>query len=399
MAIYLDNNATTEVDPRVIDAMLPYFFDVFGNPSSKHAAGDRAQSAVRTARAEVQALIGARDPQEIVFTSGGTESISTAILSALESNPSRRTIVTSAVEHAAVLSLCEWLRKTKGVLVDVIPVDANGALDVAAYEAALTEDVALVSLMWANNETGVIFPVVELARKAKVVGALFHVDAVQAVGKIAIDVKATEIDMLSLSGHKLHAPKGTGALYVRRGVRFEPLIRGGRQERGRRGGTENVPGIVGLGAASRLAAEALARDEARIGALRDRLESELVRRVGCCVVAGAKEARIANTSDIVFEGVEAEDVVLLLDKAGLCVSPGAACSAGAFEPSHVLLAMGVSKDVVRGGIRFSLSRNTTEAEIDAAIAIVPDVIARLRDAAPAVLLAEDAPDVRDAAHA
>lgn len=398
MTIYLDNNATTRVDPRVIDAMLPYFYDAYGNPSSKHSVGSAAQSAIRGARADVAALIGAQDAQEIIFTSGGTESISTAILSALEVNPSRRTIVISAVEHSAVLNLCEWLRKARSVLVEIVPVDENGALDMSAYEAALTEDVAVVSLMWANNETGVIFPVAELAQKVKAVGALFHADAVQAVGKVPIDVKSTAVDMLSLSGHKLHAPKGVGALYVRRGMRFQPLLNGGQQERRRRGGTENVAGIVALGVASRIAAEVMAHDSARIRAMRDRLEIELVSRVGGrCFVAGKQEPRISNTSDIVFEGVEAEDVVLLLDKAGLCVSPGAACSAGAFEPSHVLLAMGVAKDIVRGGIRFSLSRDTTEADVDAALAIVPEIVAKLRGSAPVV--SEGALPVRDAAHA
>lgn len=397
MAIYFDNNATTQVDPRVVEAMLPYFSGVYGNPSSKHAAGEQAQSAIRGARADVQALLGAQDAQEILFTSGGTESISTAILSTLAANPGRRTLVTSAVEHSAVLSLCEGLQKARGVRVEIIPVDENGALDMAAYEAALTEDVAVVSVMWANNETGVIFPVAELARKAKAAGALFHTDAVQAVGKVPIDLKTTEIDMLSLSGHKLHAPKGTGVLYVRRGVGFEPLIRGGRQERGRRGGTENVPGIVALGAAARLATERMAADEVRIRALRDRLETGLRARIGRCFVAGEREARLSNTSNVVFEGVEGEDVVLLLDKAGLCVSLGAACAAGAFEPSHVLMAMKIPDDVVRGGVRFSLSRDNTEEEVEAALAIVSDVMARLRGSTPAP--SQEAPSARDAVHA
>jgi cysteine desulfurase len=398
MGIYFDNNATTRVDPRAVEAMLPYFTAEFGNPSSMHAAGSEAQSAMRRARVEVQKLLGAAEPQEIIFTSGGTESVNAAILSALETTPGRNEIVTSAVEHPAVLTLCHWLEKSRGIRVHVIPVDEGGRLDLAAFDAALSERVALVSIMWANNETGVIFPVAELARRAKAAGALFHTDAVQAAGKVPIDLKSLPIDMLSLSGHKLHAPKGVGALYVKKGIRFEPQIRGGRQERGRRAGTENTPGIVALGKAAEIAAASMTQEDSHVRALRDRLEQGLIERIGRCVVVGDRGNRLANTTNIAFHDVEGEDVVLLLDKAGLAASLGSACASGSFEPSHVLLAMKVAETAVRGGVRFSLSRDNTEAEVDAALEIVPGVIDKLRRILPPAPH-EGAPRALDAAHA
>lgn len=378
MGIYFDNNATTRVDPAVVEAMLPYFTEEFGNPSSMHALGSRAQDAVRRARGQVQKLVGAGEPQEIVFTSGGTESVNAAIHSAIGATSDRWEIVTSAVEHPAVLTLCRWLEENEGVRIHVIPVDAAGRLDMAAYDAALSERVALVSIMSANNETGVVFPVAELARKAKAVGALFHTDAVQAAGKMPIDVKSSDIDMLSLSGHKLHAPKGIGALYVKRGVRFEPQIRGGRQERGRRGGTENVPGIVALGKAAELASAHMQDETTHVRALRDRLEQGVLARISRCFVVGGASERVANTTNIAFHDVAGEDVVLLLDKAGIAASLGSACAAGSFEPSHVLLAMQVPETAVRGGVRFSLSRTSTDEEVDQALEIIPAVIGKLR---------------------
>jgi cysteine desulfurase len=371
--VYLDANATTPVAPDVLAAMLPYFTDAFGNPSSPYAAGTRAKAAIGAARAQVAALIGA-DEAEIVFTSGGTEGANTAIRAALEASPKRRVLVTTAVEHAAVRSLTDRL-ESQGFMVRRVPVESTGALDMAAFEDALDPDVAVVSAMWANNETGTLFPVAELAEKARSVGALFHTDAVQAVGKLPIDVASTLIDLLSFSGHKLHGPKGIGALYVRRGLKLAPLIAGGRQERGRRGGTENVPGIVGLGVAAERAAGA---DWSRIQALRDRLEAELTARVTATMVLGDRAARLANTSCIAFAGADAEAVLHRLDRAGIAAASGAACSSGSIEPSHVLRAMAVPDTFARGAIRLSLSRDTTGAAIDRVLAVLPDIVADLR---------------------
>lgn len=380
-SIYLDNNATTRVDPRVVEAMLPLLTEHFGNPSSMHEFAAAPLAAIRRARGQVRELVGAAHDDEIVFNSGGTEGANAAIRSALEVSPGKAEIVVSAVEHPAVLSLCTAL-SGRGVKVHVIPVDQNGRIDMVAYQAALSNRVAVVSMMWANNETGVVFPVAELAAKAQAAGALFHTDAVQAVGKIPLNVKATTIDMLSISGHKLHAPKGIGAVYVRRGVRFAPQLIGGRQERGRRGGTENTPGIAALGKAAELAALHLADEAAGVGALRDRLQAGLAVLPGTLVVGGASE-RVPNTLNVAFEGVEGEDVVLLLDKAGIAASLGSACAAGSFEPSHVLRAMHVPDKALRGGVRFSLSRDNTAADIDRALEVVPAVIAKLRAMAPA----------------
>lgn len=374
--IYLDNNATTRLDPRVLEAMLPYFTEHFGNPSSRHGFGSAAAAAVRVARRQVQALIGAAHESEVVFTSGGSEADATAILSAVRAQPERREVVISAVEHAAVLAVARDLEK-EGYRIREIPVDAEGRLDVAAFRAALSPEVAVASVMWANNETGALFPVAELAEAAHAAGVIFHTDAVQAAGKLALDLAATKVDMLSLSGHKLHGPKGIGALYLRQGTRFRPLLRGGHQERGRRAGTENVPAIVGLGRAAELARETFA-DEAGVARLRDRLEVELLRRVPGSRVLAAGAARLANTSAMLFRGVEGEALLAFLDRAGVAASGGSACNAGAMAASHVPLAMGVAAAEARSMVRFSLSRETTADEIDRAAAIVGECAMRLQ---------------------
>ncbi|MFD2182000.1 aminotransferase class V-fold PLP-dependent enzyme [Rhodoplanes azumiensis] len=383
--VYLDNNATTRVDPRVLGAMLPMFTEVFGNPSSAHSFGAAAKTAVTTARDQVRALVGAAHADEIVFTSGGTESDTLAILGALAATAGaggattgRSEVVISAVEHPAVRKLCASLATTRGLVVHEIPVDGRGRIDRDAYAAALSPRTALVSIMWANNETGTIFPVADLAAQAKAAGALFHTDAVQAVGRLPLGVAERMIDLLSLSGHKLGAPKGVGALYVRRGVRLGAQTIGGAQERGRRAGTENVPGIVALGAACALAAERLPSDTPRIAALRDSLEAGLFARIAETRVLGDPESRVANTTSIAFADVESEAVVRLLDRRGIAVSSGSACAAGSVEPSHVVRAMGVPDEFARGVVRFSLSRDTTADEIARTIDCVSDVIADLR---------------------
>jgi len=380
--VYLDNNATTRVDPEVVQAMLPFFTEQFGNPSSMHAFGASVGGAVKAARQSLQALLGAEHDHEIVFTSGGTESDNAAILSALEAAPDRTEIVTSAVEHPAVLSLCAHLEKTRGIKVHVIPVDRKGRLDRDAYRAALTENVAVVSIMWANNETGTLFPVVELAEEAKAVGALFHTDAVQAVGKIPLDIAGTAIDMLSLSGHKLHGPKGIGALYVRRGVRFRAQIRGGQQERARRAGTENTPGIVGLGRAAELALVHLDDEATRVAALRDRLEKGLLQRIPNSFVTGDPDNRLPNTCNIAFEYIEGEAILLLLNRAGIAASSGSACTSGSLEPSHVLRAMDIPYTAAHGATRFSFSRDNGEADVDQVIEAMPAIIEKLRALSP-----------------
>ncbi|WP_044559144.1 cysteine desulfurase NifS [Azospirillum sp. B4] len=376
--IYLDNNATTRTHPDVVAAMLPYFGERFANASSSHGPGVAAADGVRAARRQLQALLGAAHDHEVIYTSGGTEANSTALLSALEVQPGRDEIVTTAVEHPAILALVAHLEKTGRAKAHIIGVDADGRLDMDDFQRALGPRTALVSAMWANNETGVLFPVADLARRAHQVGALFHTDAVQAVGKHPIDLRGTEIDMLSLSGHKLHGPKGIGALYLRKGVPFRPLIRGGRQERGRRGGTENVPAIVGLGAAAALAAGTLAGGMARVRLLRDRLEEGVLRRVERCVILGEASDRLANTANIVFDYVDGEALLLMLDRAGIAASSGSACAAGGMEPSHVLRAMRVPSQAVRGAIRFSLSTETTLAEVERVLAVLPDIVGRLR---------------------
>ncbi len=377
--VYLDNNATTRMDERVLDAMLPYFTEHFGNPSSQHGFGTPAGEAVRAAREQVRALIGAEHAHEIVFTSGGTESDNAAILSALEAQPGRNELIVSAVEHPAVLTLVQILAKQRGAVVHIVPVDGKGRFDMDAYRAALGPKTAVASIMWANNETGTIFPVAELAALAHEAGALFHTDAVQAVGRLPLDVKAAAIDMLSLSAHKLHGPKGIGALYVRKGVRFAPLIRGGKQERGRRAGTENVPGIVGLGKAAELALARPSSQSGRVGALRDCLEAGVLTRIGGAFVAGDTANRLANTSCIVFDAALGEVILTELNKAGIAASSGSACASGSVEPSHVLRAMKVPYTAALGAIRFSLSGENTPADIERVLDVLPAAVAKARE--------------------
>lgn len=379
--IYLDNNATTACDPAVVEAMLPYFTEQFGNASSMHSFGNKVAQGLKDARAQVQALIGAEYDSEVVFTSCGTESDSTAILSALKAQPERNQVITTVVEHPAILTLCEHLEKD-GVVVHRLGVDKKGRLDLAEYKSLLSPRTAIVSAMWANNETGTIFPVEEMAEMAHAVGAMFHTDAVQAVGKVAIDLKKTKIDMLSLSGHKLHAPKGVGVLYLRRNTRFRPLLRGGHQERGRRAGTENSASIVGLGVASKLALEHMTFENTVVKRLRDRLETGILAQVPCSFVTGDPNNRLPNTASIAFEFVEGEGILLLLNKQGIAASSGSACTSGSLEPSHVLRAMGIPYTAAHGTIRFSLSRYNTDAEIDRVIEVVPPIIAQLRKLSP-----------------
>lgn len=378
----MDNNATTRVDPLVLEEMLPYFSNQYGNPSSMHSFGGAVGKKLDRAREQVQQLLGAEYDSEIIFTSCGTESDSSAILSALAAYPQRREIITSVVEHPAVLNLCEHLERHEGYKVHYIPVDRLGRLNMGAFEAALSDKVAVVSIMYANNETGTIFPIETLARMAKERGVLFHTDAVQAVGKIPLDMKNSAVDMLSLSGHKLHAPKGVGALYVRRGTRFRPFLRGGHQERGRRAGTENTTGIIGLGKAAELAMHYLEVENTTVRALRDRLERGILEQVSHAFATGDLENRLPNTSSIAFEYVEGEAILLLLSRAGIAASSGSACTSGSLEPSHVLRAMDIPYTAAHGTIRFSLSRESTEADVDRVIDATPRIIAQLRLLSP-----------------
>lgn len=380
--IYMDNNATTRVDPQVVAEMLPYFTEHFGNPSSMHSFGGDVGEKIEWARGQIQKLLGAEHDTEIIFTSCGTESDSTAILSALAAYPARKEIVTSTVEHPAVLALCEYLEKQGGYKIHRIGVDGKGRLDIDAYARALSDKVAVVSIMYANNETGTIFPVEALARMAKPYGALFHTDAVQAVGKIPLDMKNSAIDMLSLSGHKLHAPKGVGALFVRRGTRFRPFLRGGHQERGRRAGTENTTGIIGLGKAAELALSHMHIENTQVKALRNRLEQGILAVVPNCFVTGDPEHRLPNTCNIAFEDIEGEAILLLLSHQGIAASSGSACTSGALEPSHVMRAMNIPYTAAHGSTRFSLSRENTQAEIDRVIEVMPKIIAKLRALSP-----------------
>lgn len=381
--IYMDNNATTKIAPEVVEAMLPFLTDYYGNPSSMHVFGGQVGEALKEARLRVANLLGA-EPEEITFTSCGTESDSTAVLSALQSFPGKRHILTTRVEHPAIKTLTENLETLTGHKhrVTRLKVAADGTLDLDEYAEALSDDTAIVSVMWANNETGVIFPVEEMARMAKARGILFHTDAVQAVGKIDIDMSNSVIDFLSMSGHKLHAPKGVGVLYVRRGTPFVPFIAGGHQERGRRGGTENVASIVGLGRACQLAGEKMEEENTRIKALRDKLEEGLLASVPRSMLNGHKQDRLPNTSNISFEFVEGESILLHLNRYNICASSGSACTSGSLEPSHVLRAMGVPFTAAHGSIRFSLSIYNTEEEIDFVLEKIPEIIASLRKMSP-----------------
>ncbi len=380
--VYLDNNATTRVAPEVRDAMLPFFDTLWGNPSSMHQFGGRVMRHVAEARGKLAALIHA-DPSEIVFTSCGTESDNAAIYGAAEILGPRARIITSRVEHPAVLGPCRHFRE-HGYTVVELPVDGVGQLDLGALREALYGGNCLVSLMWANNETGTIFPVDEVAALVKSVGGVFHTDAVQAVGKVPIDVRATPVDLLSLSGHKIHAPKGIGALYVRRGTRLQTFMIGGHQENGRRGGTENVPYIVGLGHAAELAAAGMAEERTRVAALRDRLEAGLLATCPDARVNGDTHQRLPNTLNISFEFIEGEAILYHLSDLGICASSGSACSSGSLEPSHVIRAMGVPFTAVHGSIRFSLSRYTTDDDIDYVLEQTPRVVAKLRAMSPFV---------------
>jgi len=379
--IYLDNNATTQVDPEIVTEMLPYFTEQYGNPSSMHQFGNKVGHAIKKARGQVQDLLGAEHDSEIVFTSCGTESDSTAILSALKAYPKRKEIITTTIEHPAVLELCKHLEK-EGYTVHFLEVDGKGRLDLNAYQALLSPNVAVVSVMWANNETGTLFPVAEMAVMAREANVLFHTDAVQAVGKVPIDLKNSKIDMLSLSGHKLHAPKGIGVLYLKRGTRFRPLLRGGHQERGRRAGTENAASIVGLGMACELAMEHMAYENIEVKALRDRLQEGILDAVPSCFVTGDADNRLPNTLNIAFEYVEGEAILMLLNKDGIACSSGSACTSGSLEPSHVMRAMDIPFTAAHGTIRFSLSRYNTPAEIEKVIEVIPGIMTKLRKLSP-----------------
>jgi cysteine desulfurase len=371
--IYMDNNATTKVAPEVVEAMLPYLSEYYGNPSSMHSFGGDVGGKIKEARQNVADLIGA-SPEEIVFTSCGTESDGTAIRAAIESNPDRKQIVTSRVEHPAIKNLYETLSK-QGYRVTFVPVDNDGILDLDYLYNSLDDDTAIVSLMWANNETGVVFPVEEISREVKDRGILFHTDAVQAAGKIAIDVGTTGIDMLSLSGHKFHAPKGIGVLYIRKGTKFSPYMIGGHQEQGRRGGTENVASIIAMGKAAELAKQHVdGNSYACVSELRDKLETALLERVSYSMVNGDTKNRLPNTTSIAFEYVEGEAILLMMNEHGICASSGSACTSGSLEPSHVLRAMGVPFTAAHGSIRYSLSRYNTEKEIDFVIEKMPPII-------------------------
>jgi cysteine desulfurase len=377
--VYLDNNATTRTDPRVVEAMLPFFRDMFANPSSLHDLGVAAKDAVRGARSQVRVLIGAERDSEIIFTSGGSESNNAAILSALETQEGRNEIITSAVEHPAVLALCAHLEKTGRAKIHRIPVDGQGYLILDAYRKALSERTALVTIQWANNETGVVFPVEMLASMAHSFGALFHCDAVQAAGRVEIKVNRTEIDMLSISAHKMHGPKGIGALYVRNGLKLAPLIYGGRQERGRRAGTESTPAIVGFGVAAKLAAQELQHDMNRISLLRDYLEREILRLVPTAIRVGDRRNCLPNTLNIAFENIEADSILLMLNRESIAASSGSACTSGSLNPSHVLTAMKIPFSHLRGSVRFSLSRETSDYDADRVIEVLQQAASDLQD--------------------
>ncbi|HUU93238.1 MAG TPA: cysteine desulfurase NifS [Phycisphaerae bacterium] len=383
--IYLDNNATTAVAPEVREAMLPFLGPLYGNPSSIHTFGGQVKAHLDEARERVADLLGCH-PTEIIFASCGTESDNTAITSALDCHPERHHIISTRVEHPAVKNLCQALAQGRPgrplYRVTEIPVDAEGLLDVAAFEDALDDNTAVVSCMWANNETGVLFPVETVGALCRDRGVLFHTDAIQAAGKIPMNVSDLPIDMLSLSGHKLHAPKGIGALYVQRGTRFSPHIIGGHQEGNRRGGTESVPLIVALGKAAQLARQNIDKEGTQVAALRDRLEKGLLEKAPDARVNGNRLLRLPNTTNISFEYVEGEAILLMLDQHGVCASSGSACTTGSLEPSHVLRAMGVPFTAAHGSIRFSLSVYNTDEEIDKVLEVLPPIIRRLREISP-----------------
>lgn len=380
--VYLDNNATTQVSPAVVEAMLPFFTEKYGNASSMHTFGGQNRRAIDTGRQQVADLIGAEYADEIIFTSCATESDNTAIWSATRTQPKKKHIITSAVEHPAIMEPYKYL-ESQGYRVDFIGVDEQGRFDLERFKAVMDEDTALVSVMWANSETGTVFPIEEIARITHEHGALFHTDAVQAVGKIPVDVKAAGVDMLSLSAHKFHGPKGVGALYVKRGTRFLPFMMGGHQEKRRRAGTENVPYIAGIGVAAALAKTRLSDGTMdRVAALRDRLEKGLMASVPDTKLNGDPAHRVPNTTNISFGYIEGESILMHLDEYGICASSGSACTSGSLEPSHVLRAMGVPFQFAHGSIRFSLSDQTTEEDVDLVLRVMPPIVEKLRKISP-----------------
>ncbi len=378
--IYLDNNATTAIAPEVYEAMIPYLTELYGNPSSMHTFGGQIHRKIEEARSKAGELIGA-DPDEIIFTSCGTESDNTAIISALESYPQKRHLITTKVEHPAVLSLCKRLSR-KGFRTTYLPVDSLGRLDMESFYKSLDDETAIVSIMYANNETGVVFPIKKIADALKERNILFHTDAVQVAGKLPLNVKDLPVDMLSISGHKIHAPKGIGVLYVRKGTRFNPYIIGGHQEDGRRAGTENVASIIALGKACELAKNSLEFELKNVAMLRDKLENALLKNCPDCRVNGDRDNRLPNTTNISFEFIEGEAILLRLDDHGICASSGSACTSGSLEPSHVLRAMGIPFTAIHGSIRFSLSRYNTADEIDSVIEVTKQIIKDLRNISP-----------------
>ncbi len=380
--IYFDNNATTKMDEQVFEEMKPLFCELYGNPSSMHTFGGQIGRLIGRAREQVAELLGC-EPNEVIFTSGGTESDNTAIKGTLSAAPNKRKIITTRVEHPAVLAVCRE-QENHGYMVIELNVDKYGRLDLAEIEEQIDDDTALVTIMYANNETGVIFPIENIADLVKGKGAVFHTDAVQAVGKIPLNLSKSNIDLLSISGHKLHGPKGVGVLYVRKGTRLSPYQLGGHQEAGKRAGTENVPGIVGLGKACEIAKKNINQENKRVKELRDKLEKAILKKCPDSRLNGDKENRLPNTTNISFEYIEGEAILLMLDQYGICASSGSACTSGSLEPSHVLRAMGVPFTAAHGSIRFSLSRYNTEKEIDYAIERIPPIIERLRELSPFV---------------
>ena len=385
--VYLDNNATTMVAPEVRDAMAPFFDELWGNPSSIHTFGGQVKKDMDKAREQVAALIGA-DPSEIVFTSCGSESDNMAVRGAVEAAGGYPHVVTTRVEHPAVLTVCRYLAD-RGCKLTELGVDSEGRLDLDELSGSIHSDATLVSIMWANNETGVIFPMDEIAQIVKEAGAVLHTDAVQIVGKLPVNVKKTPVDMLSLSGHKLHTPKGVGAVYVRKGTKVNPLILGGHQEGGKRAGTENVPYIVGLGRACDLAAEHMEEEMIRVKAMRDRLEEGVLASCPDVRVNGDREHRLPNTVNVGFEFIEGEAILLMLDEVGIAASSGSACTSGSLEPSHVMRAMGIPFTAAHGSIRFSLSRYNTDEEISYTLEHIPRIVKRLRELSPFVQKAGD----------
>jgi cysteine desulfurase len=385
--IYFDNNATTSIDPAVLDAMLPFLKEQYGNPSSAYSFGKRVAQAVEHAREQVAALIGC-EPSEVLFTSCGTESDNTALQSALSIDADRKHIITSKVEHSAIIKHAESLAR-RGYEVTWLDVDSKGQIDLSQLEAAIRLDTAIVSLMWANNETGVLFPIKEAAEICRKQQTLFHTDAVQAVGKIPIALRTTAIQFLSLSGHKLHAPKGVGALYVNRRARFFPFLIGGGQENKRRGGTENIASIVGLGKAAELAAAHIRAEQQLVRDLRDTFEGQALERIAGVTVNGDREQRLPNTTNLSIEGIDSEAMLMILDQQGVCCSAGSACTTGSLEPSHVLRAMGLSNEQARASLRFSFGRTNTMEEVDQALAILSRAVQKLREMTPGVLAAQE----------